>query len=224
MWLMRMHDSGSGGGRRTRRRRMCAAGWRGSLNGADPGPQGASIAEAFAAIEEDREDRRERKDASGAERPHRARDIFQAETRGLEEWAIGTPAPFRERLVWFWANHFTVSTKQGQVAPMAGDYVRSAIRPHVTGKFRDMLLAVMQHPAMLIYLDNAQSFGPGSKGGLRQGKGLNENLARECLELHTVSPAAGYSQADVTSFAKVLTGWSIERRGGGRVQVPAGDP
>ena len=194
-------------------------GWlAGQLNGVDPGPQGASIADAFTAIEDDREDRRDRKGGLAAgtsgERPRRARDMFQAETRALEDWAIGTPTPFRERLAWFWANHFTVSTKQGQVAPMAGDYVRSAIRPHVTGKFRDMLLAVMQHPAMLIYLDNAQSYGPGSKGGLRQGKGLNENLARECLELHTVSPAAGYSQADVTSFAKVLTGWSIERREG----------
>ena len=194
-------------------------GWlAGQLSGADPGPPGASVTEAFAAIAADREERKERKEELAAgmagERPHRARDIFQAETRALEDWAIGTPTPFRERLVWFWANHFTVSTKQGQVAPLAGDYVRSAIRPYVTGRFRDMLLAVMQHPAMLIYLDNAQSFGPGSKGGLRQGKGLNENLARECLELHTVSPAAKYSQADVTSFAKVLTGWSIERREG----------
>ena len=198
-------------------------GWlAGQLNGADPGPQGASVADAFAALEADREDRKDRKEGVAAgmapgmadERPHRARDMFQAETRGLEDWAIRTPTPFRERLVWFWANHFTVSTKQGQVAPLVGDYVRSAIRPHVTGKFRDMLLAVMQHPAMLMYLDNAQSFGPNSKAGLRQGKGLNENLGRECLELHTVSPAAGYSQADVTSFAKVLTGWSIERRDG----------
>ncbi len=188
------------------------------VSGTDAGPPGASIAEAFAAIEADREDRKDRKEAiaagMGGERPHRARDLFQAETAALEGWAIETAAPFRERLVWFWANHFTVSTKQGQVAPLVGDYVRSAIRPHVTGKVRDMLLAVMQHPAMLIYLDNAQSFGPSSQAGLRQGKGLNENLGRECLELHTLSPAAGYSQADVTSFAKLLTGWSVERRDG----------
>ena len=186
-------------------------GWlAGQLSGPDSGPPGASIADAFAAIAADRDDRK----AQTEEKPHRARDVFQAETRALEDWAIGTPTPFRERLVWFWANHFTVSTKQGQVAPMVGDYVRNAIRPHVTGRFQDMLLAVMQHPAMLIYLDNAQSFGPDSKAGLRQGKGLNENLARECLELHTVSAAAGYSQADVTSFAKVLTGWSVQRRDG----------
>lgn len=190
----------------------------GQLDGADAGPPnasgGASVADAFAALEGDREDRKERKEGMAGERPHRARDIFQAETAALQDWAIATPAPFRERLVWFWANHFTVSTRQNQVTPLVGDYVRSAIRPHVTGKFRDMLLAVMQHPAMLLYLDNAQSFGPRSKAGLRQNKGLNENLGRECLELHTVSPAAGYSQADVTSFATVLTGWSIERREG----------
>jgi len=190
-------------------------GWlAGQLRGEDAGPPGASIADAFAALEADRDERRGEKEAAAAgmmvERPHRARDMFQAETRALEDWAIATPTPFRERLVWFWANHFTVSTRQGQVAPMVGDYLRSAIRPHVTGTFRDMLLAVMRHPAMLLYLDNAQSFGPNSKGGTRLGKGLNENLARECLELHTVSPAAGYSQADVTSFAKVLTGWSLE--------------
>ena len=187
----------------------------GQLDGADAGPPGSSIAEAFAALQEDREDRKDRKDGAAAvERPHRARDIFQAETAALQDWAIATPLPFRERLVWFWANHFTVSLRQGQVAPMVGDYVRTAIRPYVTGKFSDMLLAVMRHPAMLLYLDNAQSFGPASKAGLRQGKGLNENLGRECLELHTVSPAAGYSQADVTAFATVLTGWSIERREG----------
>jgi len=125
--------------------------------------------------------------------------------------AITTAAPFRERLVWFWANHFTVSLRRGEVAPLIGSYVRDAIRPHVTGRFGDMLLAVMRHPAMLLYLDNAGSAGPASAGGQRQRRGLNENLARECLELHTCSPAAGYTQADVTEFARILTGWSVER-------------
>jgi len=73
-----------------------------------------------------------------------------------------------------------------------------------------MLLAVMRHPAMLMYLDNTNSVGPNSPGGVRSGRGLNENLARECMELHTVSPASGYSQGDVTAFARILTGWSIE--------------
>ena len=122
---------------------------------------------------------------------------------------LTTDTPFRERLVWFWANHFTVSLRRGQVAPIAQAYLREAIRPHVTGRFGDMLAAVMRHPAMLIYLDNAQSFGPTSNAGRRGRRGLNENLARECLELHTVTPASGYTQDDVTEFAKVLTGWSI---------------
>jgi uncharacterized protein (DUF1800 family) len=90
--------------------------------------------------------------------------------------------------------------------------VEEAIRPHVTGRFADMLLAVMRHPAMLLYLDNAGSVSPHSPAGQRGGRGLNENLARECLELHTVTPAAGYAQTDVTAFARVLTGWSVETR------------
>jgi uncharacterized protein (DUF1800 family) len=121
-----------------------------------------------------------------------------------------TPAPFRERLVWFWTNHFTVSTRRGRVAGLIGPFIQEAIRPRLTGRFTDMLLAVMRHPAMLIYLDNASSVGPHSRAGLRTHRGLNENLARECLELHTVTPVAGYTQADVTSFARILTGWSID--------------
>ena len=124
--------------------------------------------------------------------------------------ALTTDAPYRERLVWFWANHFTIADKGLIVAACSGAYVREAIRPHVTGRFSDMLLAVMRHPAMLNYLSQAQSVGPDSIAGQRRHLGLNENLARECLELHTVTPASGYTQADVTNFAKVLTGWSIE--------------
>ena len=114
--------------------------------------------------------------------------------------------------MWFWTNHFTISLRRGQCAGVAGAFVEEAIRPHVTGRFADMLLAVMHHPAMLLYLDNVGSVGPDSPAGQRSKRGLNENLARECLELHTVSPAAGYTQADVTNFAKLLTGWSIDLR------------
>ena len=119
-------------------------------------------------------------------------------------------APFRERLVWFWTNHFTDLAAPRRVRGAGGAFVEEAIRPHVTGRFADMLLAVMRHPAMLLYLDNVCSAGPDSPAGQRGKRGLNENLARECLELHTVSPAAGYTQADVTNFARVLTGWSID--------------
>jgi uncharacterized protein (DUF1800 family) len=138
--------------------------------------------------------------------------LFRAELTALLTNSLTTPAPFRERLVWFWTNHFTISTRQGACASVAGAFVQEAIRPHVTGRFSDMLIAVMRHPAMLMYLDNAQSVGPASPAGQRRKLGLNENLARECMELHTVSPAAGYTQADVTSFAMLLTGWSVDLR------------
>lgn len=117
---------------------------------------------------------------------------------------------YHVRLTNFWLNHFTVSRRKPNAGVFLGDFLRSAIRQHVTGRFADMLLAVARHPAMLIYLDNAGSIGPNSRAGLRRGRGLNENLAREILELHTLSPAAGYTQADVTEFAKILTGWSVE--------------
>ena len=92
---------------------------------------------------------------------------------------------------------------------MAGGYEREAIRPHVLGRFADMLLAVEGHPAMLVYLDNAQSVGPNSVAGINRNRGLNENLAREILELHTLGVRGGYTQDDVTSFANVLTGWTV---------------
>jgi uncharacterized protein (DUF1800 family) len=136
--------------------------------------------------------------------------LFKAQAAAQLANAVTTPAPFRERLVWFWTNHFTVSRRQGGCAAVAAAFVEEAIRPHVTGRFDDMVLAVMHHPAMLLYLDNAGSFGPDSPVGQKTHRGLNENLARECMELHTVSPLAGYTQADVTSFANILTGWSVD--------------
>jgi uncharacterized protein (DUF1800 family) len=109
----------------------------------------------------------------------------------------------------FWSNHFCVSAAKNQVRAMAGAYEREAIRPHITGRFVDMLLAVEQHPAMLLYLDNHLSFGPNSPAGRNRNKGLNENLAREILELHTLGVDGGYKQADVTNLARLITGWSI---------------
>jgi uncharacterized protein (DUF1800 family) len=140
----------------------------------------------------------------------RARALYKAEAAAQMANAVTTTAPFRERLVWFWTNHFAISLRRGECTAVAAAFVEEAIRPHVTGRFGDMVLAVMRHPAMLLYLDNTTSFGPGSQVGQRTHRGLNENLARECMELHTVSPLAGYSQTDVTSFAKILTGWSID--------------
>lgn len=141
-----------------------------------------------------------------------SRKLFQAQAAAQLANAVTTPAPFRERLVWFWTNHFSISLRRGEIACVAAAYVEEAIRPHVTGRFEDMVLAVMRHPAMLLYLDNAGSTGPDSQAGQRNGRGLNENLARECMELHTLSPLARYTQSDVTALANILTGWSVERR------------
>ena len=128
--------------------------------------------------------------------------------------ALTTDAPFVERLVHFWANHFAVSIDKQPVVGLAGLLEFEAIRPHVLGRFSDMLLAVEQHPAMLLYLDQAQSIGPNSRVGqraaMRGGKrGLNENLGREIMELHTLGVRTGYTQTDVTEFARALTGWTV---------------
>jgi uncharacterized protein (DUF1800 family) len=123
--------------------------------------------------------------------------------------AVNTDIGFVERLVWFWSNHFCVSADKGGVRPICGAYEREAIRAHVLGRFGDLLMAVESHPAMLVYLDNARSIGPNSMAGLRQKRGLNENLAREILELHTLGVRSVYNQSDVTSFANVITGWTV---------------
>ena len=118
--------------------------------------------------------------------------------------------PFAERLVWFWSNHFTISVQNPAVASLAGAYEREAIRPHIAGRFEDMLLAVATHPAMLIYLNNAQSIGPDSPAGQLAQRGLNENFGRELMELYSLGVDGGYTQADVIALAKLLTGWSID--------------
>ena len=136
--------------------------------------------------------------------------IYLAEAKARVDAGLQADIGLVERLVWFWSNHFCISADKGPgVRAMCGAYEREALRPHVLGKFSDMLLAAETHPAMLIYLDNARSIGPDSIAGIRRGKGLNENLAREILELHTLGVRTGYSQDDVTNFAKVITGWSI---------------
>jgi uncharacterized protein (DUF1800 family) len=150
----------------------------------------------------------------GPERPMTAapprveQALFEAEAQARFARLATTETPMLERLVMFWSNHFAVGVaKNQQVRVSAGAVEREAIRPHVLGRFSDMLKAVECHPAMLSYLDNQQSVGPDSKAGLNRGVGLNENLAREILELHTLGVDGGYGQADVTSLAKVITGW-----------------
>ncbi len=126
--------------------------------------------------------------------------------------AIETEAPFAERLLHFWSNHFSVAYSGGQKAvirQLALPFEQEAIRANLDGDFASLLLAVEQHPAMLIYLDNSVSTGPNSVTGKRRERGLNENLAREILELHTLGANGGYNQDDVTSLAKIITGWTI---------------
>ena len=128
----------------------------------------------------------------------------------LTRATVSSPAPFFERLVQFWCNHFTVSITKRRDMSLVTAFERDAIRPHVLGNFHDMLRASTRHPAMQIYLDNFHSIGPDSPAGQRQNKGLNENLAREIMELHTLGVNGGYTQNDVTEFAKILTGWTID--------------
>jgi uncharacterized protein (DUF1800 family) len=140
------------------------------------------------------------------QQPNVAVELMQNEAKARIEAAVSAQIGFVERLVWFWSNHFCVSTEI--VMFMAGAYEREAIRPHVLGRFADMLLAAETHPAMLSYLDNVDSIGPNSVAGIIRNRGLNENLAREALELHTLGVRSGYTQADVTNFANVITGWT----------------
>jgi uncharacterized protein (DUF1800 family) len=137
--------------------------------------------------------------------------------------AVTTDTSFAERLVHFWSNHFAVSVQSLPVAVLAGDHENRAIRPHVMGKFSDLLRAAVLSPAMLLFLDQAQSVGPGSdlakraagraEGGEGRKPGLNENLAREILELHTLGVRSVYAQGDVTALARVLTGWTVAGMG-----------
>jgi len=135
--------------------------------------------------------------------------IYLDEAKARLATAVDAEIGFVERLVWFWSNHFCVSADKVGVRSIAGAFEREAIRANVLGRFVDMLRAVETHPAMLLYLDNARSIGPTSQAGKNRGRGLNENLAREILELHTLGVRTVYTQDDVTSFAKVITGWSI---------------
>ena len=144
------------------------------------------------------------------------RDHYMEQSAARYRVAISTETPFFERLVHFWSNHFAISADKQPLPAIAGLFENEAIRPHVAGRFADLLLAAEQHPAMILYLDNQRSTGPNSKLAKRANRrqnrqefGLNENLAREILELHTLGVDGGYSQQDVTNFAKVITGWSI---------------
>jgi uncharacterized protein (DUF1800 family) len=168
-----------------------------------------------------RKSRDEGADAALQKLPQFLRPIYLSEASARFREAVSTDRPLIERLTQFWTNHFAVSVDKELLTGLAGSFEREAIRPHVLGNFSDLLLAVETHPAMLLYLDNHLSAGPHSEGALRLERraqprriGLNENLAREILELHTLGVGGGYTQADVTTLAAVITGWSIGGEGG----------
>ncbi|QGZ58537.1 DUF1800 domain-containing protein [Paraburkholderia acidiphila] len=142
--------------------------------------------------------------------------IYRSAVNARLTSALQTDTPFVERLVHFWSNHFAVSVDKALIAGIAGAFEMETIRPHVLGNFADMLVAVEQHPAMQLFLDQTRSVGPDSRAALRADqrdpahkRGLNENLAREIMELHTLGVRTGYTQDDVTEFARALTGWSV---------------
>lgn len=165
-----------------------------------------------------------RMDAAGADTPAIAARDAQGDTlAGLYAQqvmarfaaAVVTTTPFRERLVHFWTNHFAVSAEKVRIKTLVGSFEIEAIRAHLDGSFSDMLAGAVQHPAMLLYLDNVMSFGPNSsfvqrrQGNTARTLGLNENLAREILELYTLGVRTGYTQSDVTELARAITGWSV---------------
>lgn len=194
------------------------------LKGDDLKPSSETLARVLEARQQVMEERRARK-KDGDEDGNRVaaalklqpiyRPVYVDETVARFTHAVNTDRPFLERLTQFWTNHFAVSIDKVAVLGVAGAMEREAIRPFVTGRFVDLLMAVEQHPAMLMYLDNHASIGPNSRAAQflsRRSKrkvDINENLAREILELHTLGVDGGYTQADVTTFAKAITGWSI---------------
>ena len=183
-------------------------------------PTSVERMEALYAYRAERKDYQQEKAADPEQAAAEQAEAFKAAQKALigevgQEFlartrlGASTPASFRERWALFWADHFTVSATKQASAVVVGAFEREAIRPHVFGRFEDLLVASSQHPGMLLYLDQAQSFGPDSMAARVRKVGLNENLAREIMELHTMGADAGYTQADVTEFARALTGWSV---------------
>ncbi|WP_448579230.1 DUF1800 domain-containing protein [Thermaurantiacus sp.] len=161
----------------------------------------------------------ERRMAQGKVRPLAALRLAEG-IRARTEVALVSDAPFVERLVHFWANHFAVSVGEPRVSLLAANFEFDAIRPHVLGRFEDLLLAAIRHPALLTYLDQISSMGPNSPNALKRNTyrrqmgspdefGSNENFAREVLELHTLGVDGGYTQKDVIELAHALSGWGV---------------
>jgi uncharacterized protein (DUF1800 family) len=213
-------------------------------------PSSATVFKAYAQVQQQRRQRKQaagekERDDDAALRVENGRKqvvaIYQEQVAARYRVAARTPEPFRERLVHFWTNHFAVSADKAPVLGLAAMLENEAVRPRLGGSFAELLLAVEAHPAMILYLDNQASVGPNSQlaqRAVKRSKGdrkldINENLAREILELHTLGVQAGYTQTDVTAFAQALTGWSVandrsnkpaERAGQFEFREPAHEP
>ncbi|WP_116083755.1 DUF1800 family protein [Tropicimonas sp. IMCC34011] len=174
----------------------------------------------------DEPDREEELDRAMRARRDALRDLHAGMAAATFARAMDTADPFRERLVQFWQDHFTVLGMGGLGDYAVAPYIESAIRPHLQGRFADMLRAVIQHPVMLLYLDQNRSVGPNSVKARRgnQMNGMNENLARELLELHTLGVGAGYDQGDVRQLAELLAGLGGNLENGFRFFVDYGEP
>ena len=189
-----------------------------------------SLEEIGSALRQSRQSQNASDDETRKKGRQGLQQIAGRETSGALQQRIATETPFLERLVAFWSNHLCVSAQaKPQVLTLAGHYEREVIRPHVLGRFSDMVLASARHPAMLFYLDNARSIGPSSRGSqmaARRGRqrGLNENYARELMELHTVGVEGGYTQKDVEQLALIFTGWTVAGLGQGRGMEASAQP
>ncbi|MEL7106320.1 MAG: DUF1800 domain-containing protein [Pseudomonadota bacterium] len=188
-----------------------AAGLISALSNQTPAPR-VPMRERIALNQAYRDAGRENDETARQKIRRRIGDMMSDDFRQMIADAVTGPG-FAERLVWFWADHFTVAVNSPVMRLAVGDYIASAIRPHIGGRFQDMLQAVVTHPAMLVYLDQISSVGPNSVAGQRRDRGLNENLAREILELHTLGVGAPYNQTDVRELANLLTGLSVGREG-----------
>ena len=216
-----------------------------SLSSSQPLASSSAILQAIAVARIEQQQTRRETPAPSADAVkafNAVREVYQphyrAQVLARAQSAATTDRPFAERLVHFWSNHFAVSADKGAVYGVAGTLENEVIRPHVNGRFVDLLTAVEQHPAMITFLDNQNSTGVDSEaaqfaqrpavlrrlaenGQPKRQLGINENLAREILELHTLGVDGGYTQADVTTFAKIITGWSI---GGNKGRFAGGEP
>lgn len=192
-----------------------------SVAAAGPGPDGATLDQArdvmarLAGFAKDR-----KRDGSEGQAAYRAynRELAlmpMVDLRQRLARAVDAPAGFGERLVQFWSDHFTTRSKASNTHPLRMAFIDEAIRPHLGGPFEQMLIAANTHPMMLRYLDQGSSVGPNSRAAQNnagRNLGLNENLARETIELHTLGVNAGYEQEDVRQLAELLTGLTFRPR------------